>query len=421
MDDIQREKVKITIYDHHPRRVENVLGDNEIIEPVGAAVTLLIEEIRNQNIPISSFEATLFGLGIYTDTGFFTNDNTTARDLLAASFLMEQGMSLEIIQRFSDQMLLPEQQEILNRLFIKSNTYEIDGLQIVISSCQHSKFQSGLSILTQKLMEITGADAALTVVGMKKHVYIVGRASSDRISLLPLLQKYKGGGHEQAGSAMVKNANREEILDKVTNQIELILKPAITAKEMMTSPVKTIPPETTIEEAGHQMYRYGHSGYPVVENNQLIGIITRRDLDKGNHHGLGHAPVKAYMSTNVISISPETTLEEIQKIIIEHNIGRLPVVENEELIGIVSRTNIIEMLHHQKTVDETDEKSNLHVKDNIKKAMENQLPKNIYALLKEISNSATEIGVSAYLIGGIVRDIILVLLNDDVDIVFECL
>src|SRR5690625_3460660 len=265
MDDIKREKVKITIYDHHPRRVENVLGDNEIIEPVGAAVTLLIEEIRNQNIPISSFEATLFGLGIYTDTGFFTNDNTTARDLLAASFLMEQGMSLEIIQRFSDQMLLPEQQEILNRLFIKSNTYEIDGLQIVISSCQHSKFQSGLSILTQKLMEVTGADAALTVVGMKKHVYIVGRASSDRISLLPLLQKYKGGGHEQAGSAMVKNANREEILDKVTNQIELILKPAITAKEMMTSPVKTIPPETTIEEAGHQMYRYGHSGYPVVD------------------------------------------------------------------------------------------------------------------------------------------------------------
>src|SRR5690625_7818124 len=93
------------------------------------------------------------------------------------------------------------------------------------------------------------------------------------------------------------------------------------------------------------MFRYGHSGFPVVAEEKLEGIVTRRDLEKANHHGLGHAPVKAYMTTNVYTVNPNTTEEEIEQLIIERNIGRIPVVENEKLLGIVSRTNIIEVMH----------------------------------------------------------------------------
>src|SRR5699024_229146 len=137
--------------------------------------------------------------------------------------------------------------------------------------------------------------------------------------------------------------------------LSLMLQPAVTAAQLMTSPVKKLTPETSIAEAGRLMYRYGHSGYPIVEEDKLVGIITRRDLDKANHHGLGHAPVNAYMTTNIIVIEAETTLEEIQKIVIEHNIGRLPVVEDGKLVGIVTRTNIIEKIHEQVTpYDEND-------------------------------------------------------------------
>src|SRR5699024_6947942 len=75
-----------------------------------------------------------------------------------------------------------------------------------------------------------------------------------------------------------------------------------------------------------------------------------RDLEKANHHGLGHAPVKAYMTTNVYTVNPNTTEEEIEQLIIERNIGRIPVVENEKLLGIVSRTNIIEVMHSKKSI-----------------------------------------------------------------------
>src|SRR5699024_12671903 len=97
--------VKIKVYDQHIKKETDVKKDVGIIEPVKAAVTLLIEQIRNNNIAINAFEATLFGLGIYTDTGAFTYTNTTTRDFLAASYLLEQGMDLEMVNRFSEEML----------------------------------------------------------------------------------------------------------------------------------------------------------------------------------------------------------------------------------------------------------------------------------------------------------------------------
>src|SRR5699024_10514586 len=322
-NELNHEKLKIIIYDHHLKAADDVKEYTGKIEPVGAAVTLLIEEIKEKKLTLSPFEATLFGLGIYTDTSAFTNNNTTARDLEAASYLMQKGMDLEIINRFSDEILHPEQQNILNHLFQNLTPYYIDGLQIVVSTYQADKYTKGLATLVEKLAEITDADATLIVVRMKNRIYIIGRAHSERVNLIPLLNRWDGGGHQQAGSASIKNGNFTEIIKDVENNLESMLMPAITARDMMTHPVKTILPETTIDEAGHLMFRYGHSGFPVVEKGKLLGMLTRRDLEKATHHGLGHAPVKAYMSTQVVTINPDTTEEEIQQLIIDRNIGRI--------------------------------------------------------------------------------------------------
>lgn len=408
---------KIIVYDHHPKDEKDVPYDEGIVELTGAAVTLLLEEIQKRNVPITSFEASLFGLGIYTDTGNFTYNNTTARDLQMAGYLVEQGMNLEMIQRFSEETLTPPQQQLLENLLMHTEIHEVDGLDIAISTYELEKFQNGLAMVTHKLHGMKGTDAAIAVVKMKNSVCVVGRANSERISLQPILQKLGGGGHRHAGSATVKKGDQDAILKQIIEDLDLMLKPAVTAKELMARPVKTLSPQTTIEEAGRLMYRYGHSGYPIVEDGKLVGLITRRDLDKANHHGLGHAPVKAYMTTNVITISPDATLEEIQELVIEHNIGRLPVIENGDIIGIVTRTNIIEVLHHDVLADAKLEEG--LITEKLMEKMEQQLPEDVYRLLKEIGETASELETPVFLIGGIVRDILLDRPNEDIDIVAE--
>lgn len=421
-DKLNLGQLKIVVFDHHPTKEGDVQKDEGAIEQVGATVTLLVEEIIRRKVPISPFEATLFGLGLYTDTGSFNYSTTTVRDFQVASFLMEKGMNLDIIQRFSDQMLYQDQQEIFNQLFLQSNEHELDGLHIVVSSYQQKKYQGGLATLTRKLLEMSGADAVLTIVKMHKRVYIVGRASSERINFLPLLSNWEGGGHEQAASATIKDAELESIVSEVTDNLKLIVKPAVTARDIMTYPVKSLPPETTIEEAGKLMYRYGHTGFPIVQDEKLLGIISRRDLEKATHHGLGHAPVKAYMSSNVISVEPNTSVEEIQKIMIKHDIGRLPVVERGKLIGILSRTDIIEFLHNRSFKEQwqqTDMSSDAMATVELRERMKRELPHNVFLLLEEIGRIATETKQSIYLIGGIVRDILLGRENDDIDLVVE--
>ncbi|ARK24065.1 hypothetical protein SporoP37_04790 [Sporosarcina sp. P37] len=416
-DDFDASKRHIIVYDHHQKGDKDVQYDEGIVELTGAAVTLLLEEIKKRNLPITSLEASLFGLGLYTDTGNFTYANTTARDLQIAAYLLEQGMSLEMVQSFAEETLTPEQQGLLDGLLSHTEIYELDGLEIAVSTHELDSFQNGLALVTSKVLGVKGTDAAITVVKMKNNVFIVGRANSERITLQPILKKLGGGGHQHAGSAAVKKGDKEQILDQIVNSLESMLRPAITAKELMTSPVKTLAPETTIEEAGRRMYRYGHSGYPVVENGQLVGLITRRDLDKANHHGLGHAPVKAYMTTKLVTVGPDTVLEEIQELIIKHNIGRLPVIADGELIGIVTRTNIIEVLYsdmlNNPATPETQNSNDLTEK------MEQHLPEDVSQLLKDIGETASRIDTPVYLIGGIVRDILLDKPNHDIDIVAE--
>ncbi|WP_301110004.1 CBS domain-containing protein [Sporosarcina sp.] len=407
----------IIVYDHHPKSEKDVPYDEGVVELTGAAVTLLLEEIQKRGLPVSKFEASLFGLGIYTDTGNFTYNNTTIRDFQMAAYLLEQGMNMEIVQRFSEQTLTSEQQDLLDNLLAHTEIHEVDGLEIAVSTYGLEKFQNGLALLTSKLLGVKGTDAAFAVVKMKTTVVVVGRANSERITLLPILKKLGGGGHKQAGSATVKKGDIEAILSELIEDLPTILKPAITAKELMTSPVKTLSPDTTIEEAGRRMYRYGHSGYPIVEEGRLIGLITRRDLDKANHHGLGHAPVKAYMTTKVYTIGPDASLEEIQELVIDHNIGRLPVIVDGQLVGIVTRTNIIKVLHSDVLTDQVAQEG--LTAEELAGKMGEQLPEEVCRLLKEIGKTASEMNTPVYLIGGIVRDILLNRPNDDIDIVAE--
>ncbi len=185
------------------------------------------------------------------------------------------------------------------------------------------------------------------------------------------------------------------------------------AKDLMSSPVRTIRPETKIYEAQKILLRYGHSGLSVVNSAaQLVGIISRRDLDIAFHHGFSHAPVKGYMTTNVKTITPETTLSEIENLMVIYDIGRLPVIENGQLVGIVTRTDVLRQLHQNQTI------GNFHqlvsalpaycpFLPSILELLRDRLTPQLAQLLTVCAQEAEKRGWHVYLVGGAVRDLLL--------------
>ncbi|MBC7871993.1 MAG: DHH family phosphoesterase, partial [Chitinophagaceae bacterium] len=106
----------VYIIDHHPKHAQFAPHETFTGEEVGATVTLLVEQMRQQGIMLSSLEATLLALGIYEDTGSLTYNLTTPRDITAAAWLLEQGAVLDTVRRFLTKPLNEEQQALLEKL-----------------------------------------------------------------------------------------------------------------------------------------------------------------------------------------------------------------------------------------------------------------------------------------------------------------
>lgn len=418
--DLLPENVSFIVYDHHPITDKSVTFHNGEVTSAGATMSILATHLQAVSVTISPFEATVFALGIYSDTGAFTYEQTTSRDFLAAAYFFENGANLAVIQQFRELPLSLKEDELFQLLLVQSTVHSIDDTNIFVCWHKQNEYTGHLSHITRKILERTGADAVFSIVKMSNKVFVTARSSSNRVDVLPIITELGGGGHKKAASAMKKEVSLETVLQQVLEKLSTIVLPPITAKDLMSSPVRVVAPDTAIEDVSKMLYRYGHTGFPVMENDTLVGIISRRDVDKALHHQLGHAPVKGFMSRHPLTINENISLEQIQEYMIEYQIGRLPVTGPNGIVGIVSRTDVIEALHGRKgkTFKNMDSSHSLQSMD-FKSQLREQLPDNYYFILQLIGEEANNQGIKAYLIGGMVRDLFLKRTNVDMDIVIE--
>ncbi|MGI6491730.1 MAG: CBS domain-containing protein [Pelotomaculum sp.] len=414
--------VEVHIYDHHPRSESDARGDFEQIDMVGATTTILVEKIKEQNLPVSPLEATLLALGIYEDTGSLLFTSTTPRDAQAVAFTLAKGANLSVVADFLWRPLTEEQIDLLKTLLADSKEYEINGARFIIATAERNKYVGGLDVLTHKLAEFSNPDAVFTVVGMGKHVQVVARSSVPEISVKEILSELGGGGHPAAASANIKNSKVTGMLNLLMEAIRQNIKSVAQVAQIMTSPVKTVMLETPVEEAGRLMLRYGHTGLPVVKDSEVVGVISRRDVEKATHHGLGHAPVKGFMSGKLVSVAPETTVARARELMIEHDIGRLPVLQAGKLVGIISRTDVLRTLHGAMPSNYRriySEKGSIYTYNNIRELLYRSLPQSYITIMEQCRDIAQELGYKVYIAGGMVRDLLLGVQSFDIDLVVE--
>ncbi|OLN30239.1 CBS domain-containing protein [Desulfosporosinus metallidurans] len=410
--------IEIEIYDHHP--YAGKLEPEMVIEPVGACATLLVEKLAGFGLPLSSFEATLMAIGIYDDTGSLLFDSTTVRDVRAVAYLLEQGANLGVIAEYLRRPLAEEQKDLLQQLLDQGQTELFDGLSVYLSYAETKDYVGGLALLAHRVGELESADTWFLLVKMENRVYLVGRSRGRGLPVNGLVQLFGGAGHARAASATIKDAELPVILKQLRSAIQSRAKRPHLARDMMSYPVKTVTPETKLGEVEQMLLRYGHTGVPVTEDTCLVGIISRRDVDKAIKHGLQHAPVKAFMTTKVTTVDVEAPLDEVQRLMVQHDIGRLPVVEDGNLVGIVSRSDVLRLVHGGSVPIEMQlvRERSVAMRQDILDLIE-RLPEEIKTILKAVRDTAEEEGCAVYLVGGFVRDLLLFFPTQDLDFVVE--
>jgi CBS domain-containing protein len=114
---------------------------------------------------------------------------------------------------------------------------------------------------------------------------------------------------------------------------------AVQISDLMSYPVVTLSPETRMKQVYKILREKGHTGIPVLDGSRLVGIISRRDFWKAKKTSALNAPVRAFMTMNVITIESGKSPMQAARLMIKHDIGRLPVVESGRVIGIATRSD----------------------------------------------------------------------------------
>ena len=402
--------LKVDIIDHH--KLDRELPSDWTFsgEPIGATTTLLIEEISARFLKLTELEATLLLLGIYEDTGSLSYQSTTVRDVRAAAWLMEQGARLELVNEFLHHPLGPEQRKLYERLLETSETHDIDGHTIIVAAERAEGFTKGLSTLAHKLRDLLEPSALFMFVALDGRIQLVARSTTDDIDVSAVAKHFSGGGHARAAAALIHDRELESVRRELLDMLPDVVQPAVTVGELMSLGVQVLSPTDTVGDAAEHMRRTGHEGYPVVEDDQVIGLVTRRAVDRAQQFEMTDASVTQVMEAGSVTVSPGDSVEYLQQLMIESGWGQIPVVERGTVLGVVTRTDLIRLWG-------VPEEPSRRLK--ITARLEQALSDPVLTLVRCISRTAHEMNVVPYFVGGLVRDLLLGQPIVDVDMVIE--
>jgi CBS domain-containing protein len=283
-------------------------------------------------------------LGIYEDTGSLSFPATQPEDAFAAGYLLERQADLSVLERFLRPAYAPRQKDVLFEMIKTAKRLRIDGHTVGVGRLDIDGHVEGLAMVVRMFRDIVNVDAAVGIFRRKdgNRCMVIGRSGVDDIDMGAIMHRMGGGGHPGAGSVLLKSVNPVVVEEMILELIRGNRQASVRVIDLMSFPVTAVPPETSMAEAADILERKGHSGVPVTDpQDRLVGILSRRDFKKIRRDSQLKSPVKAYMQNDVKTIESALSPLQAARRMIRHDIGRLPVVENSRMIGIITRSDLM--------------------------------------------------------------------------------
>jgi tRNA nucleotidyltransferase (CCA-adding enzyme) len=396
------------VFDHHgDEKPDWAAPESVVVSEDGALTTTLVGVLAERELSVTPLEATVFALGIHEDTGSLTHATTTQRDAEALGWCLRHGAEQELLARFLHTPLGEVERELLTTLLESLEAHQAAGVEVLVAAASAPEYVEGISNLAHKLVDVTDCEALAVLVDMDGRVFAVTRSRVPELDASALAGLLGGGGHTQAASAIYRGPLEEAHRVVVEHLDEAIREPA-RARDVMSTPARTISPDETVSRAMVACQRFGQSGILVAKGDEVVGAVSREDLDKAISHGLSHAPVKGIMSSRVAACDEETPLSELQRLLAAGN-DRIAVLHDGKLAGVVTRSDVLRALGERAaaarrpTVSLSEELGRLERLEQVFEAV----------------TALSEAYEGVYLVGGTVRDILLAERSFDVDIAVE--
>jgi len=265
---------------------------------------------------------------------------TTAHDARAAAWLLDRRADLSILSTFLKPAYSEKHKAMLFRMLEHARRSKVKGHRISINQMAIDGHIDSLAVVVRMYMEILNVDAAFGIFSdpAKDRCMVIGRSQSEGLDVGAIMRSMGGGGHPRAGAAQIRAANPDAVENWILELIQGNQQASVQVSDLMSFPVCAVTSSTRMEEVALLLR---HTGIPVIDAGRITGMISRRDFTRVRKESQLKSPVKAFMSTEVRTIAPGQSPMRAAEIMVKHDIGRLPVVDSGQVIGIVTRSDVM--------------------------------------------------------------------------------
>ncbi|MDX2438898.1 MAG: CBS domain-containing protein [Acidobacteriota bacterium] len=416
----------ITLIDHHMEEEEDGLDATEtIVKPVGATCTIIADLYRERGIEPTLPEASLMLMGIYEDTGGLSYRETTPDDLRIAAWLLEQGASLAWVRRWVLKVLQPEQLELLNRMVEATEVIDIAGVPVSLSMIEVDRYHEEAAFVVHRWVEIFEIVVGAVFLVRPPNINLILRSRLPGLHVGRVAQQFGGGGHPTAASARVSDLMPVELREVLLEALAIEMPPPVAAIDIAARKIFSVDDTVTVADTKDHINQLRVNALPVKDTatGDLIGLVTRQTLDRALSHGMDERPVTSAMQPDLPTVPASTPLNDLRDLFLERSY-RFGVVEDAgKPAGIITRMELFRRLfEHQYTAGSTLDNrmaGTRPVSQSITRLLREFAPPWVLRVLDATRRVADGQNVPVYLVGGMVRDLLLERANEDVDLVVE--
>lgn len=420
--------IEVVAYDHHDPGDDDVEVKAGRVDPeAGSTSTILTELFDERGLELAPAEATLLLLGIYEDTGSLAYAGTGPRELRAAARLLELGGDLALVRHYALQRLDPSRFHILHRMTEALEVRRLRGHRVGVLALELGDFVDELAPLVNRCLEIFELPLLFAVFGEGDRVTLIARGDEPAVHLGRLLEDFAGGGgHPTAASARLRGVTALEARERLLDFLEEHLPPEARASDLMVTGFYTLDAGRTVEEAKEALIERRINAAPVVEpDGRVVGVVTRQTLDGALQHGLGARRVEAVADRDLEWVGPDDPAEEVGERMLRRH-PRLVLVGDPAAgrpRGLVTRMQVLRHLYSRVREEGTGVERRLaHLPEErapVGGLLRERLLEPVYRRVERIATVSRRYQIPVYLVGGIVRDLLLGRENRDVDLVVE--
>jgi tRNA nucleotidyltransferase (CCA-adding enzyme) len=420
-----RNKCPLTIIDHHLEDEDGLEADEIIEGPVGATCTLIARLFEERGLDPTPEEASLMLMGIYEDTGGLSYRETSPEDMRVCAWLLEHGASLAWVRKWVLKVLQPDQLELLNRIVEATEEASIAGVRVASSMVEVDRYHEEAAFVVHRWVEIFEIAVGAVLLVQPPHINLILRSKVPGLHLGRVAQRFGGGGHPTAASARVTGMMPVELRETLLETLAVEMPPPTTAIDIAAPTIFTIETDATVEQGKERINQLRVNALSVRDqaSGELTGMVTRQILDRALSHGMAERPIESIMQPDVPTVSAATPVEDLAELFLERSLRFVIVDEAGQPAGIITRMELFRRLYeHQHSAG-----SNLDhrmagerpVSQPIARMLREVPPPWVQRVLQAAAEVAEEQRASVFLVGGLVRDILLERANEDVDLVVE--